>query len=63
MTLQYYLTSAVTQGNFLEDLASRTGLRISAEKTKFLANIKNAPNFLVTDIGRIENIHKNINLR
>ena len=56
--LSEHLTSAVTQVNFLEDIASRTGLRISAEKNKFLTNIKNAPNFLVTDIGRIEMVTK-----
>ena len=32
--------------------------RITAEKNKFLTNIKNAPKFLVKDIGRIETVRK-----
>ena len=35
-----HFTSAVTQVNFLEDIASRTGLRISAEKTNFSQRLK-----------------------
>ena len=35
-----------------------TGLRISAEKKKFLTNTKNVPKFLLTDIGRIERVRK-----
>ena len=58
LKLNNNLTSAVTQVNVLEDIASRTGLRISAEKTKFFTNIKNAPTFLVTDIGRTERVQK-----
>ena len=38
--LSEHLTSAVTQVNFLEDIASRTGLRISAEKQNFLGRLK-----------------------
>lgn len=42
----------------MEEIASKTGLRISVEKTKFITNIKNAPKFLTTDIGQIEKVKK-----
>lgn len=52
------LTEAVIQINLLEKIANRTGLKISAEKTKFMTNIKNAPKFIETQIGKIERVSK-----
>ena len=43
-TLSEHLTSAVTQVNFLEDIASKTGLRISAEKPNFSQTLKTRQN-------------------
>ena len=40
--LSEHLASAVTQVNFLEDIASRTGLRTSAEKTNFSQTLNRA---------------------
>lgn len=52
------LTNAAIQINLLEEIANKTGMRISVEKTKFITNIKNAPKFLTTDIGQIEKVKK-----
>lgn len=50
------LTDAITQINLLESIANKTGLKISAEKTKFMTNIKNAPKYIQTQIGKIQQV-------
>lgn len=52
------LTNAGIQINLLEEVANKAGLRISVEKTKFMTNIKNAPESLATDIGQIKRVNK-----
>uniref|UniRef100_A0A8D9AQU5 Reverse transcriptase domain-containing protein n=1 Tax=Cacopsylla melanoneura TaxID=428564 RepID=A0A8D9AQU5_9HEMI len=52
------MEEATKQINILKEMAERTGLQISFEKTEYLTSVKEAPKQMVTKYGKINRVSK-----